>query len=228
MIERGECDCVAVVACDAVSEFVFSGFASLMALDPDGARPFDSERRGLSVGEAAGFVLLMSPERAKREGRTPLGELAGWGMSNDANHMTGPSRDGAALAHAMDRALKKGAVAPERISFICAHGTGTRYNDSMELKAFKTVFAQPKTIFSVKGGTGHTMGAAGLVETLLALRALEKQIVPQTVALKEVDEEAAEWAFSENTFYNGAEWALSTNSGFGGVNAALLLRRESS
>lgn len=225
MIRQAECDCVVVVACDAVTEFVYSGFASLMALDPDGARPFDAERRGLSVGEAAGFALLMSTERAEREGRASLGALAGWGMSNDANHMTGPSRDGAALAQAMVHSLKKGGVEPHQIGFICAHGTGTNFNDSMELKAFKTVFDQALTIFSVKGGTGHTMGAAGLVEALLTLRALEKQTVPPTVSLQQVDEEAVGWASSETVFYNGTELALSTNSGFGGVNAALLLRR---
>jgi 3-oxoacyl-[acyl-carrier-protein] synthase II len=228
MIEQGECDCVAVVACDAVTEFVYSGFASLMALDPEGARPFDAQRRGLSAGEAAGFILLMSADRATREGRAPLGELAGWGMSNDANHMTGPSRNGTALAQAIVQSLKRGGVEPDRIGFICAHGTGTMFNDSMELKAFKTVFDRPRTIFSVKGGTGHTMGAAGLVEALLTLRALAKQTVPPTVSLEQMDEEACGWVSAETVFYNGTDLALSTNSGFGGVNAALVLRRAAS
>lgn len=225
MIEQDRCDCVTVIACDAVTEFVFSGFASLMALDPQGARPFDADRQGLSVGEAAGFAVLMSAERADREGRPCLGELAGWGMSNDANHMTGPSRDGASLARSVFSAFEKAQISPAVVSMICAHGTGTVYNDSMELKAFKAVFDRPRTVFSVKGGTGHTMGAAGLVEALLTLHALKKQTVPPTVALRQVDEEAREWVFDETEFYHGATWALSTNSGFGGVNAALLLRK---
>jgi len=225
MIERGEQECVLVVACDTVSEFVYSGFASLMALDPDGARPFDAKRRGLSVGEAAGFALLMSAERAERENRPSLGELAGWGLSNDANHMTGPSRDGSALAHAIETSLTHAKISLTAISMICAHGTGTPYNDAMELKAFKTVFPEPKPLFSVKGGTGHTMGAAGLVETLLTLRGQREGFVPSTVGLKQPDEEATGWASPEAVQLKESEWALSTNSGFGGVNAALVLRK---
>ena len=225
MIKQGEHDCVVVVACDAVTEFVYSGFASLMALDPDGARPFDADRRGLSVGEAAGFILLMSSERAEKENRAPLGELAGWGMSNDANHMTGPSRDGSSLAKAMDASLRRAAVSATNISMICAHGTGTGYNDSMELKAFKTVFSESKPTFSVKGGTGHTMGAAGLLEVLITLRAQQEGVVLQTVSLKQPAEDATGWVSSEVVSLKNSEWALSTNSGFGGVNAALVLRK---
>jgi len=225
MIEQNECDCVLVVACDAVTEFVYSGFASLMALDPNGARPFDADRKGLSVGEAAGFILLMSTERAKREKRSSLGEVAGWGMSNDANHMTGPSRDGGALARAIETSLARANITPQNISAVCAHGTGTQYNDSMELKAFETVFPEPKPIFSVKGGTGHTMGAAGLVEALLTLKVLRKEMVLPTVSLKRPDADAEDWVSPETVFLLNCEWALSTNSGFGGVNAALVLRR---
>jgi len=228
MIERNECDCAVVVACDAVSEFVYSGFASLMALDPMGARPFDADRQGLSVGEAAGFVVLMSAERAERENRTSLGEVAGWGMSNDANHMTGPSRDGGALARSIEAALKRASIEPDTVSMICAHGTGTQYNDSMELKAFKTIFENPKPAFSVKGATGHTMGAAGLVETLLTLRAQREAVAPPTVGLSQPAEDAADWVCSDMVSLDSGEWALSTNSGFGGVNAALVLRRADS
>jgi len=228
MIERGERECVLVVACDAVSEFVFSGFASLMALDPQRARPFDAAREGLSVGEAAAFTLLMSPERAERENRKPLGSLAGWGMSNDANHMTGSSRDGAPLARSIETALNRANIPPDAVSMICAHGTGTRYNDSMELKAFKTVFGKPVPLFSVKGGTGHTMGAAGLVETLLTLKAQREGLVLPTVSLQQPAEDADGWLSSNPISLQGSEWALSTNSGFGGVNAALVLRRADS
>ncbi len=228
MIERGEQECVLVVACDAVTEFVFSGFASLMALDPQGARPFDADRKGLSVGEAAGFILLMSAERAEREQRSALGTLAGWGMTNDANHMTGPSRDGGALARSIEKAFSRAKVSPESVAVVCAHGTGTKYNDSMELKAFKTVFSEPRPLLSVKGGTGHTMGAAGLLEALLSLRALKEKLIPPAIALQQPDEEAAGWISTEAVALKDNEWALSTNSGFGGVNAALVLRRADS
>jgi len=228
MIERGECDCVVVVACDAVSEFVYSGFASLMALDPMGARPFDAERQGLSVGEAAGFALLMSAGRAGREKRISLGEIAGWGATNDANHMTGPSRDGGGLTRAIETALARANVSAEKVSMICAHGTGTQYNDSMELKAFKTIFEKVVPLFSVKGGTGHTMGAAGLLETLLTLKALSEGIALPTVALHHPAEDAEGWVSSFPIPVETPEWALSTNSGFGGVNATLVLRRADS
>ncbi len=224
-IADGEQECVLVAACDGVSEFLLSGFASLLALDPDRARPFDRRRAGLSVGEAAGFLLLMSEARARREGRNILGEIAGWGMSNDANHMTGPSRDGAGLAQAICQALSLGSAEPEQVAHVSAHGTGTLYNDAMEMKAFKTIFgAKPKPVYSVKGGMGHTMGAAGLVETVLTLNALYEECIPGTVGLEEPDEDAMNWVSAKIQDAPG-KLALSTNSGFGGVNVALLLKR---
>jgi len=190
-ITAGECDCVLVVACDPVTEFVYAGFSSLMALDPGGARPFDSNRAGLSIGEGAGYVLLMSEERALRENRAVAGEIAGWGLSNDANHMTGPSRDGAGLARAIQCSLRLAGVDEKQIGFISAHGTGTLYNDAMEMLAFKSVFSEPRPIFSIKGGMGHSMAATGLIETILTTRAFDEGWVPPTARLAQVDEAAA-------------------------------------
>lgn len=224
-IRDGECDCVLVVACDAVTEFVFSGFSSLMALDPDGAHPFDADRKGLSVGEAAGWILLMSDERARRENRPILGTVDGWGLSNDANHMTGPSRDGAGLARAISTALRLAGADKKDIGFICAHGTGTPYNDNMELLAFRSLFPSPRPLFSVKGGMGHTMGAAGLIETILTFKCLREGCVLPTVRLRQPDELALGWASAEVQI-TSARTALSTNAGFGGVNAALILSTE--
>jgi 3-oxoacyl-[acyl-carrier-protein] synthase II len=221
-IREGECDCVLVVACDAVTEFVFAGFSSLMALDPDGARPFDANRKGLSVGEGAGYLLLMSEERARKEKRPILGTVAGWGLSNDANHMTGPSRDGAGLAKAIRTALRLAETDENQIGFICAHGTGTSYNDTMELLAFQSVFSSPRPLFSVKGGMGHTMGAAGLIETVLTLKCIQEQCVLPTIRLQQPDELAA-GRVSAEAVPTTARIALSTNAGFGGVNAALVL-----
>lgn len=225
MIRNGDRDCVLVVACDSVTEFVFAGFSALMALDKDKAKPFDKNRSGLSLGEAAGFALLMSRQRAEKEVRPILGEVAGWGLTNDANHMTGPSRDGSGLAGAINKALKSAGVDSKSIGSICAHGTGTAYNDSMEMKAFKTVFTG-NTIptYSVKGGTGHTLASAGLVEALISLKSLEQGITPPTVNLSAVDEEAKGWVFSEARNIE-KRITLSTNSGFGGVNTALVLKK---
>ncbi|NCC49820.1 MAG: beta-ketoacyl-[acyl-carrier-protein] synthase family protein [Spartobacteria bacterium] len=225
LIRSGIEEAVLVVACDCITEFVFSGFSALQALDPDVARPFDQHRAGLSLGEGAGCVLMMSEERARRLNRPILGEVAGWGMSNDANHMTGPSRDGAGLKHAIELALKTAGVAADRVGAICAHGTGTAYNDSMEMKAFKAVFGQPLSTFSIKGGSGHTMGSAGLIEAVLSLHAVTAGMLPGTVGLSCVDDEAEGWVSNENRTCD-AEWILSTNSGFGGTNAALLLKKQ--
>lgn len=225
LIAAGERDSVLVVACDAVTEFIYAGFASLMALDPEGARPFDRNRKGLTAGEAAGVVWLMGGERARREKRPCLGEVAGWGMSCDANHMTGPSRDGAALVKAIDKALRRAGVSSREVGSVSAHGTGTPYNDGMEMKAFRTVFAgSPVPVYSVKGSLGHTMGAAGLVEMLVAMKSMAMQVVPPSVNLHEVDPEAAGWVSGQAVRTTGMNVVLSTNSGFGGVNAALVLK----
>ncbi len=225
LIAAREWDSVLVVACDAVTEFVYAGFASLMALDPDGARPFDVARKGLTVGEGAATVWLMSEERARRENRCRLGEVAGWGLSCDANHMTGPSRDGDGLARAITKALARAELGNGAIGSISAHGTGTPFNDSMEMKAFRRVFPnRPVPVYSVKGSLGHTMGAAGLIEMLVALKSMEAQVVPPSANLHQVDPEAEGWVSPTAVRTTGMNAVLSTNSGFGGVNAALVLK----
>lgn len=223
-IHRGEISCALVVGCDLVSEFVLSGFAALMALDPDGAKPFDSERRGVTLGAAAAFALLMSREQARREQRPCLGVLSGWGMTCDANHLTGPSRDGAPLAAAARAALKMAGCQPNDVCALCAHGTGTVYNDQMEMLAFKQVFnGHPPPTFSVKGGMGHTLGAAGLAEALLALEFLRRGKLPPTVGLQHVAQEAIGWVSQATCPVSQEGVVLTTNSGFGGVNAVLVL-----
>lgn len=223
-IRNGECDCVVVVSCDAVTEFLYSGFSSLMALDSGRSRPFDAEHAGLTIGEAAGYAVLMSEERACREGSTVVGELLGWGMSNDANHMTGPLRDGAGLARSIEIALKVAGIGEAEIDCIAAHGTGTIYNDNMEMAAFQRVFSSPRPTYSVKGGIGHTMGTAGLAEALIALKTFQDGVVPPTVGMVAPAEDAAGWALPETAAVD-AGCILSTNAGFGGVNASLVLRK---
>lgn len=220
LIREGRESAVLVVGVDTVSEFILAGFASLMALDTERARPFDHDRSGLSAGEAAAGVLLMSEERAEKEGRKPLARILGGGMSCDANHMTGPSRDGAGLAKAITNAVKH--VNQDSVALIAAHGTGTPYNDAMEMKALKLVFPRPRPAFSVKGGTGHTMGGAGLIQTIAAVEALAAAAAPPTVGLRRVCEEADGWASPDRQPVNGTR-ALIVNAGFGGVNAAVLL-----
>jgi 3-oxoacyl-[acyl-carrier-protein] synthase II len=225
MIRNRELDCVLVVACDCVSEFVTAGFSSLMALDRHMAKPFDKNRCGLSLGEAAGFMLIMSEERAAREKRHVIGEIAGWGLTNDANHITGPSKDGSGLSGAVYNALRSADLSENEIGSISAHGTGTIYNDSMEIRAIKKVFGkQPLPVYSVKGGTGHTLGAAGLLEIIIAFESLNRKVVPPTVNLRDTDREAEGWVSSGPQSFESPV-TLSTNSGFGGVNSALVLKK---
>jgi len=225
MIRNGHADCVLVVACDSVTEFIYSGFSSLMALDKAPARPFDKSRAGLSVGEAAAFALLMSPERAAHEKRPVLGELAGWGLSDDANHMTGPSRESEGLILAITKALKSAGCTIDDIGVIAAHGTGTMYNDAMEMRAFRAVFKNSiRPVYSLKGGIGHTMGAAGLVEMIIALQALRKTLVPPTVNMREPDDDARGWVSSGPQPIARGTMALVTNAGFSGVNTALVIK----
>jgi 3-oxoacyl-[acyl-carrier-protein] synthase II len=223
MIRNGLADCVLVVACDSVTEFVFSGFSALMALDKYVARPFDRERSGLSLGEAAAYVVLMSEARALRDGREIVGEVAGWGMSNDANHMTGPSRSGEGMVLAIRKALKSAHADEKQIGIISAHGTGTVFNDAMEIKAFTAVFSDKAPVYSIKGGTGHTMGATGLVEMIIALRALKEGCVPFTVNLRDPHDEFREWVSVGQRPVRAGTMALLTNAGFSGINVSLVI-----
>jgi 3-oxoacyl-[acyl-carrier-protein] synthase II len=224
-VERVRCEAALVVACDAVTEFVYSGFAALFALDPEGAKPFDRHRRGLTLGEAAAVTLVMDGGRARRSGRDVLGSVSGWGMSCDANHMTGPAIDGSGLARAVRSALTRAQQPHAGIGSISAHGTGTSFNDAMELRAFRSVLGEAlPPVYSVKGALGHTLGAAGLVEVILGLESLRRGQVPPSVNLREPDQDALGVVSAELRPQATDTAVLSTNSGFGGINAAVVLR----
>jgi 3-oxoacyl-[acyl-carrier-protein] synthase II len=225
LIAAGKSEAVLVVCLDLVSEFVFSGFSALQALTPTVCRPFDRNRDGLTLGEGGAALLLMSRERARREGRPELGIVAGWGAANDATHITAPARDGCGLIQSVRQALRRAGIAKESIAAISAHGTATVYNDQMELTAFRTLFGERAIpMHSVKGSIGHTLGAAGGIEVALGLRCLHAGRLPPTVGMLE-PEEAGEGFLSRSAQPIQGSYLLSTNSGFGGVNAALILRR---
>jgi 3-oxoacyl-[acyl-carrier-protein] synthase II len=225
LIAAGKVEAVLVVCVDLVSEFVFSGFSALHALSPGVCRPFDRNRDGLTLGEGAAALLLMSRERAQREGRPELGVIAGWGAANDATHITAPARDGCGLIQSVRQALKRAGIEAGSIAAISAHGTATPYNDQMELTAFRTLFGERAVpMHSVKGSIGHTLGAAGGIEVALGARCLAAGTLPGTVGMLEA-EPAGEGLLSRSAQRIEGNYLLSTNSGFGGVNAALILRR---
>jgi 3-oxoacyl-[acyl-carrier-protein] synthase II len=225
MIAAGRADVVMICCMDLVTEFVFSGFSCLGALSQTPCRPFDRSRSGLTLGEGAAGLLLMSAERARREHRTCLGTILGWGAANDAGHITAPAKNACGLIRAIHLALKMSTCKARDIGAICAHGTGTVYNDLMELKAFNQVFGDHNIpVYSVKGAIGHTLGAAGGIEVALGLQTLSNQVVPPTVGF-DTPEKGAQGSVSSKPADISGDCLLTTNSGFGGINAAIILKK---
>ena len=222
-IQRGAADAVFVVGVDHLSAFVVAGFTALKAIDPEGCRPFDQDRRGLSPGEAAGAIVLVRANSAP----SPAITLRGWGCSNDANHMTGPARDGSGLARAIRAALSSANVAPTEIDYVNAHGTGTPYNDAMESAALRAVFGEHCPPMSgAKGMLGHTLGAAGVVETILCALAMRERWLPGTPRLNTAAADAPAALVIAPRAATRLNHVLKLNTGFGGVNGALILRHE--
>lgn len=221
MIRHGEAASVLLIAVDAISEFVYSGFSTLLSLCEQPARPFDADRSGLTLGEGVAWAIITSDEPAKANGWTS--SIAGWGNTTDAVHMTAPDRNAGGLSRAISKACLMAKRPASDVAFVAAHGTATIYSDAMELHAFRGAIGEPRPIFSVKGGVGHTLAAAGLLQILVSARAMERRIVPPTVGLRIADESAAGWAFASPLQLAEANFALSTNSGFGGVNTAIVL-----
>lgn len=224
-IASGQAEAVLVCGADLVTEFVVKGFQALKALSPEACRPFDRYRDGLSLGEGAAAMLLMSPARARREGCRKLAGIAGWAAAGDAVHMTAPDRHGRGLTRAVRSAVAMAGIAPTAVPVVNAHGTGTRYNDMMELTAFKRIFRdQPLALYSAKGALGHTLGAAGIIEAALSIIGLAEQIVPPTVGCQAAEALAQAW-IQQGPQKVAHDITISTNSGFGGINAALVLTR---
>jgi 3-oxoacyl-(acyl-carrier-protein) synthase len=217
LLQRGAADAVLVVGVDCLSAFVVTGFSALKALDPIGCRPFDRDRCGLSPGEAGAALVL-----TRGKGET---SVCGWGGSNDANHLTGPSRDGASLALAIRRALTVAELEPRDIDYVNAHGTGTQYNDAMESLALRAVFGDAcPPVSAAKGMLGHTMGAAGIVETIICVLAARQRLIPGTPRLSSPADGAPEQLLKEPRTSVNVRHILKLGTGFGGVNGALVLR----
>jgi len=223
LIQRGAADAVLVVGVDHLSAFVVAGFSALKALDPGGCRPFDRYRCGLSPGEAGAALVLVRGDLAPR----PAITLRGWGSSNDANHMTGPARDGAGLAQAIRTALNAAQLRADQIDYVNAHGTGTPYNDMMESAALRTVFgAACPSVSGLKGLLGHTLGAAGVIETLACALALREKFLPGTPRLNNAAEGFPASLVKTPRAVPRLKHILKLNTGFGGMNGALILSHE--
>ncbi|MHC4958137.1 MAG: beta-ketoacyl synthase N-terminal-like domain-containing protein [Planctomycetota bacterium] len=219
-IKSGHCDSVTVVGVDILNAFIVQGFSSLLALDEGPCRPYDRNREGLNLGEAAAAIRLsVDPSDV---------ELAGWGESNDANHITGPRRDGSRLHAAAHRALLCAELRPDDVDYVHTHGTGTPFNDAMEGAALLALFdnAGPTPpVSGTKAQTGHMLGAAGVVESLIAIEALRRKVAPANRRLGETDVDERVTLVREPATLRRAEVALKFAAGFGGINAALVFTR---
>lgn len=215
LIAAGIYDRVIVAGTDTAGDFVQEGFSSLMALAPEPCRPFDKERKGISLGEAAVVIVLeIQPGNIK---------IAGGAISNDANHITGPSRDGSGLAKAIRETLGQQQLPQENV-FISAHGTGTLYNDEMEALALAQCGLSALPTFSLKGYVGHTLGAAGLLETAIGIRALEQNLLPASAGYQDHGV-SVPLNITRRNIQGEFTQFLKTGSGFGGCNAALLVQK---
>ncbi len=225
-IRSGKHKNVLVCGTDIVSRFVHFGFSALKALSPSVCRPFDRNRDGLCLGEGSFAIRLTSDKRTASLAGLPRIEIQGESVTNDATHITGPAKDGSGLIAAMRESLAMAGLESGQVEVFCAHGTGTVYNDAMELTAVDAVFGGRRfPVFSVKGAIGHTLGAAGGIEAALCVKALRAREVPPTAGLSAPDPRAEGRVSPESQVFGGRN-ILTTNSGFGGVNAALMLTAE--
>jgi 3-oxoacyl-[acyl-carrier-protein] synthase II len=231
LIRRGQADAFVVGGAEALCEFVVSGFNCLRATSGAAARPFAARREGLSLGEGAAILVIESEAHARGRGANGEMEVAGCGLAGDAVHMTAPARDGAGAARAMRAALEEADVRPEEVDFISAHGTGTVYNDAMEMAAIESVFgadAPRIPVNSIKGAIGHTLAAAGSFEAILCAKILAEGVIPPTVGCDELDPACRLDIVRGTTRRHSVRTAVSTSSAFAGNNAAVVLRRVQS
>jgi 3-oxoacyl-[acyl-carrier-protein] synthase II len=227
LIRSGEQQVVFVGGSESLSEVTFSGFNALRVMSPEGCRPFDRHRRGLSLGEGAAILILEAFEQARKRGATMYAEVLGYAINSDAYHMTSPDPEARGMRRVMTRALKQAQVTADRIDYINAHGTGTRINDSMETTAIQRVFGtnprQRPAVSSTKSMVGHCLGAAGAIEAVATVLALHKQVIPPTIHLTEPDPACGLDHVAQNARPQKIRRALSNSFAFGGNNSTLVL-----
>ncbi len=217
MLSHGLFEQVIVTGADVISPFIVSGFQSFKSLEAGICRPFDSGRAGLNLGEGAATV-IMSREKKNNESF----RVAGGASSNDANHISGPSRTGEGLARAIRQSLTQADLEAKQVDVISAHGTATPYNDEMEAKALALAGVAEAPLNSIKGYLGHTLGAAGIIETVLLMETMRAGVLPGTKGFEHLGV-PVDLNLSNSNVPGDFHWGLKTGSGFGGCNAAALL-----
>ena len=209
---------------DALSELVFVGFDSLQASTPEKCRPFDRDRSGMVLGEGAAVLALENLENARARGARILAEIIGYGISTDNHHLTQPDPSGSGPRRAMEQALRSANRSAEEVDYINAHGTATTFNDAAEGKAIRELFGGVP-ISSTKSMIGHSLGAAGAIEAVVCLLALQAQLFPPNINFRNPDQ-----ALDLNVVANESREAkidivLSNSFGFGGTNASVLIQK---
>jgi 3-oxoacyl-[acyl-carrier-protein] synthase II len=217
-----------VVICggtEPLCRLTYAAFNALQAVDPEACRPFDRNRQGLSMGEGAGIMVLESLSHARKRGAGIYAEILGYGVSCDSHHMTAPAPDGAGAAISMQRALEDAGVSIEAVDYINAHGTATPANDLMETKAIKAVFGQRAyqiPVSSTKSMIGHTLGAAGAIEGVVAVLAIRHRFIPPTIHHETPDPECDLDFVTEGARPAVIDIVLSNSFAFGGNNTTLV------
>jgi 3-oxoacyl-[acyl-carrier-protein] synthase II len=233
IIQHNDADVMIAGGAEAsITPMGVGGFAAMRALstrndDPEHAsRPWDKDRDGFVIGEGAGILILEELEYARKRGATILAELAGYGMSGDAYHMTQPAPEHEGGFRVMRNALRDAKVGPEVVGYVNAHGTSTPIGDTLEAHAIRNCFQRTLPVSSTKSMTGHLLGGAGGLEAGITVLALRNQILPPTTNLENQDPETAGMDFVPNHARKAEiEYAMSNSFGFGGTNGALLFRR---
>lgn len=229
-IRYGRADAMICGGADPVSRISVSGFNSLKSLSPSGVgHSFSSDRDGLIIGEGAGFIVLEEYEHAVKRSAKILCEVAGYGLSNDAYHMTTPDPSGGGAIRAIENCIDDAGASAGDIDYINAHGTGTKYNDAMELVAIKKVFgdrAKNIPITSIKGMTGHTLGAAGSIELISTICTMLEGFIPPTTNFTQPIEGYEEYDFVPNVYKkHDVNCAISNSFAFAGNTASIMLRK---
>lgn len=233
-VKYGDSDIILAGGCEAtVSPSAFAGFCSMKAMstrndDPKTAsRPFDAERDGFVLSEGAAFLVLEELEHAKARGAHIICEMVGYGATDDAYHITSPIPGGEGGAKAMENAIADAGVTPDDITYINAHGTSTKYNDSFETSAIKKVFGDDTKVMvsSTKSMTGHMLGAAGAVEAIVCAKAIEDCYVPATINYVNPDPECDLDIVPNEGRNTEVNYAMSNSLGFGGHNATVVFKK---
>lgn len=228
-LRQGRADLMLAGGADCFSRISFTGFARVGAIAPERCQPFDRERKGMIPGEGAGVLVLETLEGALERGARIYAEVAGYGLSCDAHHMTAAHPEGDGAARAMVDALEHSGLEPGEVSYISAHGTGTPTNDVLETRAVKRVFGKAAygiPMSSIKSMIGHTMGAASAIEAAVCAMAVESDTIPPTMGLEEPDPECDLDYVPNAPREVRVDVAMSNAYAFGGNNASLVLRKS--